>query len=327
MNTRAAWIFSGVVALAGACDEADERVGFDEGEVYELRAAVDNSSQLNGQFLNGQFLNGQFLNGQFLNSGVLSGDDGATDMIHATELVFDGAAAQAVWLEGSQLFVRDAGGVVVAGAAVNKLKLKYDLRDLGVAKKKVIKISHAQPIKPGSDVWVHDIEVKEGNGVWKSLCVDGGGQPTQAILLNDVWNPATGDRAKHTADSLTYACRGTALAKCVEWGYKPWASVGGTSLYNYHQACSRMVRADYCGDGVAHTVNGTPIHVTDKKGVQAVDPNIDYVVEAEWSARGATCLNRANTRLPGQDIECSLPACGTSFSSGGIIQSGKIVAP
>lgn len=57
MNTRAGWIFGGVVALAGACDEADERVGFDEGEVYELRAAVDNSSFLNTGLLNTGFLN------------------------------------------------------------------------------------------------------------------------------------------------------------------------------------------------------------------------------------------------------------------------------
>ena len=80
-------------------------------------------------------------------------------------------------------------------------------------------------------------------------------------------------------------------------------------------------------DTVMATVNGTKIHVLDEQGVQKIDPNVTYKVEAEWGPEGAVCLNSANTRLSNQNIECQIPACGsTSFSSGGILQSGRITS-
>ena len=36
------------------------------------------------------------------------------------------------------------------------------------------------------------------------------------------------------------------------------------SLASYHQACTRMARADYCGDGTSHTQDGTWIEYYDK---------------------------------------------------------------
>ncbi|MBL9104413.1 MAG: hypothetical protein JNL82_25935 [Myxococcales bacterium] len=318
MGYRASWIV-GVVLLAGGCDEVDE-VGFDDIEEVELRAAADNSMYLNSLYLNSLYLNGSYLNGSYLNSPV-----GPAQYVRATEFKFNGGEPQAVWLEGSQLFVKDDLGAVFSGTDMNKLKVKYDVKENGVVKKKVLKINHATRLAPDSDVWLYDIHIKDGGtSDWTPLCLDGAGNPTQAILLSDLWNPTSGDRLTDQTAAMTYACRGAALAKCVEWGYKPWAMASGTSLSEFHQACSRMVRADYCGTGTSHTVTGTPIHVLDEEGVQKIDPVAKYVVEAEWSPEGATCLNAANTRLADQSIECSLPACGESFSSGGIIQSGKI---
>lgn len=321
MVTRAAWIFSGVVILTAACDDADDRVGFEDDVVYELRDAVSNGWWLNSWWLNSWWLNGTYLDGSKLTAS------GTTDFVQAVEFLYEDAVAKKVWLEGSQLFVMTASGTVVSGGAMNKLKLKYDVKQGGEIKKKTLRISHAQPLVPGSDVWVYDIDGKVDGGPWTSVCVDHEGVATQAILLGEVWSGTTGTRVETSKEAMTYACRGTALAKCVEWGYKPWTSASGTALDDYHQACSRMVRADYCGTGTPHTVTGTAIHVLDGIGIQNVAPDTSYVVEAEWDADGATCLNSANTRLPDQNIECSLPACGTSFSSGGIIQSGKIASP
>jgi trimethylamine:corrinoid methyltransferase-like protein len=83
-----------------------------------------------------------------------------------------------------------------------------------------------------------------------------------------------------------------------------------------------MVRADYCGDGVSHTVEGVAIHVLDEIGIEEVDPNAVYTIEAEWSSAGATCLNPESTRLTGASVTCELAACGESFASGGLIQTG-----
>ena len=66
--------------------------------------------------------------------------------------------------------------------------------------------------------------------------------------------------------------------------------------------------------------------VLDQIGVQNKDPYIKYAVEAEWGPNGAVCLNPGNTRLANQSIGCQIPTCGTSFASGGLIQSGKITS-
>jgi hypothetical protein len=287
MTGRAAWIFGGFVLFSGSCDEDDVDAYADDDEAIELRAVGDNGWSLNGWSLNGWSLNGWSLNGWSLN-----GDQGTSDYITAVDLSYDSIKVTQMWLEGSELVIKLVTGAVVRGTAMNKMKVKYEMIDGGPLRKK--------------SIWIRNA--------------------TQAILLGGVWDPDDGDRRAVQGATLTYACRGAALAKCVEWGYKPWALAGGTSLYDFHQACTRMVRADYCGEGVAHTVNGTPIHVLDQYGVQVVDPNVNYAVEAEWGPDGALCLNSGNTRLPGQTIECSLPACGTSFSSGGLIQSGKVLS-
>src|SRR5690606_31401908 len=88
---------------------------------------------------------------------------------------------------------------------------------------------------------------------------------------------------------FTWACRGAALAKAVEWGYAPWRTAGGESLQAAHQAGVRLIRADYCGNGVTHTINGNPIDVSDKWGIQ--EPGTDWPIEAKWGPDGAVCLN------------------------------------
>ena len=71
-------------------------------------------------------------------------------------------------------------------------------------------------------------------------------------------------------------CRGAVLAKCTEFGYRRWATATRCSLGSgcsdvalapIHQACTRMMRADYCGDGMPNTVDGHPIDIYDALGV------------------------------------------------------------
>jgi hypothetical protein len=281
--------------------------------------------ELNGFLLNGFLLNGFLLNGFLLNGEKLDGAPGTTDYIRITAVDLKGGNKGGTsWLTGSTLAVEGNGGVVFSGAALIDARIEYDLSEgTKGPHKKSVRIVGVEPLAPGSDVMLYELELHDGG--WKPLCEGG----AKAILLGDVWEPATGDRISGPNDgAVTFACRGAALAKCVEYGYRPWATAGNVSLREYHQACTRMVRADYCGEGLAHTTNGTPIHVVDKVGVQNVDPNVNYVVEAEWNADGATCLNPANTRHPNQVIGCTIPTCNkkTSFAAGGLIQSGKVLA-
>ena len=90
-----------------------------------------------------------------------------------------------------------------------------------------------------------------------------------------------------------------ALGKCVMWGYQVYnqsfpETYGGTTknrdLGVSHQACQRMVRADYCGNGVGHTRNGTPIDVYDTYNIQTPDNLVGDSLEADWRPDGAHCI-------------------------------------
>ena len=304
-----------MILVVVACEPEDATL-----EEVTVRGLQENGFQLNGFQLNGFQLNGFQLNGFQLNGERLDGAPGTTDFIQIKDIDLKGSdKGSESWLVGSQLSIKGKKGVISTGTALVDARISFDHKEGGGGKKlKDVKITAVEPLAPGSDVMLYTLEIKSD-----PLCENG----REAILLGDLWDPASGDRVTEASDGgVTLACRGAALAKCVEYGYRPWASVAGVSLRDYHQACTRMVRADYCGAGLAHTTNGTPIHVLDTLGVQTVDPNVNYVVEAEWGPNGAVCLNAANTRHANQVLDCNIPACGSSFASGGLVQSGKVLS-
>ena len=59
------------------------------------------------------------------------------------------------------------------------------------------------------------------------------------------------------------------------------------------QSCTRMVTADYCGDGTSHTITGRPIEVYDNFSPTvneiSASPTADYF-EAEWTPNGANSI-------------------------------------
>ena len=63
------------------------------------------------------------------------------------------------------------------------------------------------------------------------------------------------------------------------------------------ESCMRMVRADYCGDGIPHTRNGTTIDIWDPKGVQSDDTRLPgFTFEASWAPDGAVWLKRTRIK-------------------------------
>ncbi len=303
-RTLAVCGLSAVLLLAGACEAVD----------WPDEAVTERSEQLNGIRLNGIRLNG----------GLLGGDPASGDYIDVQSIDLHGSGTGTnAWLAGSELFIESSKGGVRSGAGLEKTRISIEVQEGDKGKKgKIVEFTDFGALAPGSDVAVYTLKLKDGG--WQSLCEDG----TDVILLGDLWDPATGDRLTDApSDAVTLACRGAALAKCVEFGYRPWASVDGVSLRDHHQACTRMVRADYCGDGTPHTTDGTPLHVLDLLGIQTEDPAVDYEVEAEWGPDGAVCFNAANARHPVQALACDIPACDESFAAGGLIQSGTVLSP
>jgi hypothetical protein len=105
-------------------------------------------------------------------------------------------------------------------------------------------------------------------------------------------------------DEVTYSCMSGVIAKCVDWGYAPWST--GTDV---HQSCTRLARADYCGDGQPWTMEGTVIDVYDTLGVQSRVGIEEFEFEAAWGEDGALCL--AETRYLVEDVDGQIvrPAC------------------
>jgi len=94
-------------------------------------------------------------------------------------------------------------------------------------------------------------------------------------------------------------CAAGALGKCVRFGYHPWETrPDGRSMRDYYDACVRMVRGDYCGDGHGWTRTGMTIDLYDDLGIQVSESSNDasFSFEAGWTPAGAVCVS--HTRVP-----------------------------
>ncbi len=169
-----------------------------------------------------------------------------------------------------------------------------------------LKIENVEPDPQDTaqDIYLYTVAYQNPlDGQWNNLCQADTEGLSKAIPLSGRWD-STGS---HIDDgSITFACTNGALGKCVRWGYKPWKTHNGQSLRNYHQACTRMVRADYCGQGIGHTKDGTSIDVYDRLGIQQRTDNSGMVFEAAWTPKGAIYLNRTRfpETLPELSAEC-----------------------
>jgi hypothetical protein len=175
-------------------------------------------------------------------------------------------------------------------------------------------------------VWYH---VEAWNPVaqeWENPCVATGRVPDPRVLVvGGAWD-ASG--AHHDVPGkATLACETGVINKCVRWGYKPWATQGGQSLADLHQACTRMARADYCGNGRSHTRQDTTIDMYDRLGVLSVTTESSGAwdparasFEAAWAPDGATCLARTRD---GRALETILQECPERFHTGAEVMLGE----
>lgn len=210
-------------------------------------------------------MNGMEMNGVSLNDDV----------------TLEGSTLTGVHLEGSTLTGTRRDGSIVTGAGFVGAKLK------GWTPGGVRVQVRIEGYSEAGDVSSYDATYATEDG-WRPVCTSGG----SAVLLSGTWN----DDGSRTPDDavVTFACPGGALAKCVDMGYAPWRSVDGISLAPHHQACTRAIRADYCGDGSSNTQDQHPINIFDVVGVQA--DAVEWTPEAEWNEDGATCLSGLATR-------------------------------
>jgi hypothetical protein len=261
------------IAFAAACGAAESP------SVIHVTRGPATLSSTNGDSLNGISLNGISLNGISLNGISLNG-------ISLNGISLNGISLNGSSLEGVDAEGRPVGGAELAGATMvgvlsngHKLSIRIDAVSQGAA--------------PNDDVTFY-LASYQSSGRWYPLCgKDSSGKPIAAVALEGTWDYSEGTRTggswTDSSTMFTFGCRATALAKCVELGYKPWQTRDGTPLRHHHQACTRMIRADYCGDGTPWTVNGRRINLYDGVGIQSDSQG--WAFEAEWTDTGAKCVS------------------------------------
>ncbi|RYZ37107.1 MAG: hypothetical protein EOO71_29305 [Myxococcaceae bacterium] len=156
---------------------------------------------------------------------------------------------------------------------------------------------------------------------WENPCVAVGRvADPRALAVSGVWD-ASGAH-QDAPGKLTFACENGAITKCIQWGYKPWDRRDGKPLAALHQACTRMARADYCGNGKSHTHQDTTIDVYDRFGMVERgewDP-AKASFEAAWAPDGATCLARTRD---GRALATLLQECPNRFQTDGVGAPGE----
>jgi len=229
--------------------------------------------RLTGVRYEGVTLNGKALTEVTLNEGVLGGIAGRTKV--------DGKNAAGLEMTG-----QDSEG--------GEIKLR---------------VQSAGPDPRNHEVMLYQVEyLKASTSQWLPPCMPDPDGDTHAILIAGLWDDA--GKWSASRDLFTLACTGSAIGKCARWGYAPWKTVQGRLLRDLHEACTRMVRADYMGDGKTFTRDGTKIAFHDIFGIRSEPIPSGMQFEAGWSPTGAVVVSRTRflEKRP-TDIVC--PAKGS----------------
>nr|WP_246356804.1 ADYC domain-containing protein [Pyxidicoccus fallax] len=185
-----------------------------------------------------------------------------------------------------------------------------------------VAICGSEPAPENSSL--HRYRIEAWNPVareWENPCAATSVIPNPRVLaVQGVWDSSG---ARHDIPGkLTLACEGGAIGQCIRWGYKPWEQRDGQSLAGLHQTCTRMVRADYCGNGLSHTQEHTLIDMYDALGVLSLTTESSSFwnterasFEAAWGPEGADCLARTRD---GRALTVILHECPGRFHPGDV---------
>ncbi|MEZ4449570.1 MAG: ADYC domain-containing protein [Nannocystaceae bacterium] len=105
---------------------------------------------------------------------------------------------------------------------------------------------------------------------------------------------------------LFLSCPRGAVGKAASWGYYDLAEA--LDDLDVFETAIRVVRADYCYDGVAHTAEGVELLVEDRWGIRGPVPG-DWPLEAVWGADGLLCAGTPRHQLGAITCGAPIPAC------------------
>ena len=114
----------------------------------------------------------------------------------------------------------------------------------------------------------------------------------RTVLYGDITVDHTLGEISARPNSIYFGCISGAIGKAALWGYAPDSpSLTSVTLADFETA-TRAVRADYCADGVSHTMVGNELTLEDRWSINHHTINT-FTTEAVWnSGGGAKCLRR-----------------------------------
>lgn len=253
-----------------------------------------------GHGLNSTTLNGELPDGSKVTSVSLSG------------VTVKGKAMKKVLLHGTRFWGVAAHGKVAGPWAFKGARFTASVDDGTSLELRVDRVFRGKE-KKIRDILYYEVSYRDSSQ-WQPLCgSENNGDPVLAIPLKGAWSykaGVTGGGSRlSTPGVFTFACVGHVLAKCTEGGYRPWLAARRctkgkgcklVTLARYHQACTRLLRADFCGDGIHHTVEDTRVNMFGGPGIRT--DTVNWSFEAEWDADGAVCAS--SVRVSGSQPKC-----------------------
>lgn len=219
------------------------------------------------------------------------------------------------WLELDKIEF-DAGGQMrgkrgtthYKGAALVGSKWELKLIQGSVETPATMAITAYEEAEPGE--FRYTFHYNDVNGAPVPVCdPDPQGDIAAVPIKNITVDDVTGQVASR-ADTMYLACTSGAVGKAVAWGYKPWKRT-----VDEFETAIRMVRADYCYDGMSWTTPGTPVEVRDRWSINDFI-NVAHPTEAVWGKDVLRCLSNPRTTAYGA-VTCNgapLPACPGNVS-------------
>ncbi len=146
----------------------------------------------------------------------------------------------------------------------------------------------------------------------KYLCAPDSVEQAAAIVLDSFTVNKTTGAVAARPKTLYLGCASGAVGKAPTWGYTPWA----LGLADF-EAMVRMVRADYCGNGVSWTTPGRAVTVQDVWGINSFAGSAG-ATEAIWGPDGALCIGTPrDPNVTAASVTCGgvrLPSCPADVS-------------
>ncbi|GEM_PF-1208691 len=144
-------------------------------------------------------------------------------------------------------------------------------------------------------VTLHEVESLDASGTWNNVCEPDRDGRRLALFVEGYDLPD--GRQVREPGRVSMTCTAGVQGKCLRAGYFPWDDSRGPGTgVELYQTCTRMFRADYCGNGVGWTRNGMAIDLFDVHAIQKPEEPATLPFEAAWGPAGALCVH--HTRVP-----------------------------